>query len=327
MSETKKILFRCDQNEFSGFGHFSRCLNLARHFAIGNKFKVSFLGNYSDFAIELLNKYEISYKNIEEKKFEKFETEIFSQHNYVLFDSYFIDQDYINKVSRLSSKSIFIDDTCELDFTDIDLVINFRIDADKMFSYSAKNQALGQEYFIYKPEFKAIRKNFVPKNKVEKLVLFFGGMNLFNTIYETISQLIYDIDSSIEVFVITNQKIKFKNSNVTILPLTFEIEKYLEDTDLIINGGGLIKYEGIFCKIPSATISSTQLQFDDTCILESKGILCNLGFMNKIGNTDLKKRLKELIETPKLRYEIFENSENIFSIDSINNIIKKINKI
>ena len=95
MSETKKILFRCDQNEFSGFGHFSRCLNLARHFAIGNKFKVSFLGNYSDFAIELLNKYEISYKNIEEKKFEKFETEIFSQHNYVLFDSYFIDQDYI----------------------------------------------------------------------------------------------------------------------------------------------------------------------------------------------------------------------------------------
>ena len=56
MEET--FLIRCDANKNNGFGHFSRCLNLAR--GIKHKLpkaKIVFLGDYDNIPTQLIEKY------------------------------------------------------------------------------------------------------------------------------------------------------------------------------------------------------------------------------------------------------------------------------
>lgn len=322
----KKILIRCDQNELSGFGHFSRCLSLARHILMENNADVVFLGNYSEFSISLLNKYKIEHKNIEDKNFKHFKKEHFKNITYVILDSYFINQSYINKITSLNLKTIFIDDTCTLDFENIDLVINFRIDAENMFLYNSKNKALGSDYFIYKPEFREIKEKSEFNQKIKNILIFLGGMNFKDNIYNQLIKIINKIDKSIKISIISNG-ICIENENVNILKPIYNIEKYLDNTDFIINGGGLIKYESVFCNIPSAVLSSTKLQYEDTCILESKKIIFNLGYLNKINNIELEKNLKFILENVEYRKEIYNNSKTVFSTNSVKKLLKKINTI
>ena len=324
----RDILFRCDQNSKSGFGHFSRCLNLARHLSLINNVNVTFLGNYSDFSKSLLNNYKLKHLEVSELEFENVHEDIIEKYTHVVLDSYFITQTYLDKVCILDVKTIFIDDTCILDFSDVDLAINFRIGAEKMFSYKSKYEALGEQYFIYKPEFKSLREKATFNRRVKKVLIFFGGINLEKSFYVEIVNLIKEIDSNIGVFVISN-KLELVMDNVVILKPTFKIENYLENIDVIINGGGLIKYEGIFCKIPSVTFSNTELQYEDTVILESKNVVYNLGLIENVFKNKgfLKKKLLRFVNDPELRHEIFKNSETIFNINSIDNIVKKINNI
>lgn len=322
----KRILIRCDQNKYSGFGHFSRCLSLARHILMTEKVSLLFLGNFSEFSISLLNRYNIEYRKIEEKKFESFKEQDFIHSTHIIFDSYFINQDYLNKISKLNAKSIFIDDTCTLDFKNIDLVINFRVNAEKMFSYNSKDEALGTDYFIYKPEFKAIKQQSTFKQTIRSILVFLGGIKIDKNSYEAIFKAIESINPKIDIFVISNE-LEFKNKKVTVLKPTFDMETYLKKIDFIINGGGLVKYESIFCNIPSAVLSSTKLQYEDTCILDSKHILYNLGMLHNICINELTSNLKHIIENEKFRKEIFENSKTFFPINSVKNIMDKINYI
>ena len=325
MSKLKTILFRCDQNEFSGSGHFSRCLNLARHLK-KSFFEVSFLGNYSEFSISLFKEYNIEYKEVEEKKFEKSHAFYLKNYQYVVFDSYFINQRYINEISSLSVKTIFIDDVCLLDFSTIDLVINFRFDADKLFKYNSKYKALGKNYFIYKPEFLLVRQNRKNVKKIKKVLLFLGGMDQSKDLIELIIKSIKEINSKILISVISNEQ-NLLLPNVEILPQTFNIEKYLNTTDFVINGGGLIKYECVFCTIPSATISATVLQKNDTEILESKGLIYNLGSTNEINFITLSNRLKEIFLDVSFQSKLIKQSSKELNINSIENILNIIDKI
>jgi spore coat polysaccharide biosynthesis predicted glycosyltransferase SpsG len=328
MKVIPNMLFRCDQNYKSGFGHFSRCLNLARHLSLFNNVNVTFLGNYSDFSKSLLNNYKLKHLEVSELEFENVHEDIIGKYSHIVLDSYFITQTYLDKVCVLDVKTIFIDDTCILDFSGVDLVINFRVGAEVMFSYKSRYEALGEQYFIYKPEFERLRENATFNSRVKKVLLFFGGINLEVSFYVEIVNLIKEIDSNIVVFLISD-KLELVMDNVVLLKPTFEIENYLEDIDVIINGGGLMKYEGVFCKIPSVTFSNTELQYEDTVVLESKNVVYNLGFIENVFENKgfLKKKLLRFVNEPKLRYEIFKKSGTIFNINSIDNIVKKIKKI
>ena len=60
------MLFRVDCNSKTGFGHFSRCLNLARTFKHYHQgVNITFVGNYNGFSLNLLRFYNIKCESIE----------------------------------------------------------------------------------------------------------------------------------------------------------------------------------------------------------------------------------------------------------------------
>jgi spore coat polysaccharide biosynthesis predicted glycosyltransferase SpsG len=319
-----RILFRCDQNEVSGFGHFSRSLNLARLIKEEVDVEISFLGNYDDFGISLLNKYGISYQLINDTKFSEFDEEYISQFSHVVTDSYLFQNDYIKKITKLDLFTIFIDDTNELDFTNVDLVINFRIGVEH-FKYNSKDMALGPEYFIYKPEFLAIRNDRVQKNEIKKVFLFHGGMDISTKSYNNLVDKLLEYKKDIRIDVVTKNPQKFKKrEGVEFYFPSFEIEKFYKETDLVINGGGLTKYESCFNLIPSASFAMTELQNEDSIVLESLGLICNFGMIRDFKALNIKEKLEKLLNSITYRDQLVNACESIFTTGSVKNILNKI---
>ena len=90
------FLIRCDANRNNGFGHFSRCLNLAR--GIKHKLpkaKIVFLGDYDNVPTQLIEKYNMVKKPL----FDLINEEVnFARgFDYFILDSYYIDQNYIDQ--------------------------------------------------------------------------------------------------------------------------------------------------------------------------------------------------------------------------------------
>jgi spore coat polysaccharide biosynthesis predicted glycosyltransferase SpsG len=324
LNNTKTIIFRCDQNNISGFGHFSRCLNFARLLIEKHQFKPLFIGNFCDFSIKLLKKYEIDFKLIEKKDFSYFEKSLFSQYDYMVIDSYLYEQDFINKVIKLPLFTVFIDDECILDYTDVDLVINFRVGYEEA-KYKSKKKALGSNYFIFKPEFLKIRERKINSNKTTSVLLFFGGLELVKSYANSVIESINEIDEKINIYYLSDDFSYLSENNrnkIIELKPTFEIEKILNLVDCVINGGGLIKYECVFCKIPSASLSTTKLQYEDTLILKNKKMIFDLGFVNDINKRELKQNVKDFILNNKVKEECINASETYFTENSVDNIIK-----
>lgn len=327
LQSKRNILFRCDQNFKSGFGHFSRCLNFARLLIKEANFKPFFIGNYHNFSIELLKKYKIEYKQIESKDFSFFDASFFTQFEYIVIDSYLYQQDYIKKIVALPIFTIFIDDECILDFTNADLVINFRVGQENL-KYASKQKALGANHFIYKPELLEIRKNKTSTETIKSVLLFFGGLGLSAKYVDTIIKSLHEINEKIKIYYLSNDfSYLTKNSKDKIIPIkpTFEIEKVLTLVDCVINGGGLIKYECAFCKIPSASISTTKLQYEDTLVLTEKKLIFDLGYVEETSEELLSENVKKFVLSKTFKQEFVEASEMYFTEKSVDNILELIN--
>lgn len=329
MIRNQKILFRCDQNILSGFGHFSRCLNLARAIKNEGNRQVTFIGNYDLFALKLLNEYRINFFEISSVDFSYFNYNLFNEYTHIVVDSYLFKQDFIDKITKLSLHTIFIDDTGQLNFTKADLVINFRVGAET-FKYDSKLVALGPSYFIYKNELEFVRENRLIRKDVKKILLFFGGVNNLSEIIKLIIEIIQNLNPKIEITLITKDFNDFDDkkydSIIKHLP-TFDIENYYENADLVINGGGLTKYECCYCLIPSASISTTQLQYEDSLILEKNSLLCNLGYLKDLNLDFLKTKIVSFINNAEERNLLIEASKKSFKKKSLNKLITLFNKL
>ena len=261
----RKIAFNCNQTKKQGLGHFSRCLNLAKHMVILRNCNIYFLGEFSSFSNKILN--ELGFKIIKVNSKKAIESYI-DDFDILITDRYDIDQDYLNFLANnKETKKVFIDDFNVLDFTQQDLVINFRVGASAL-NYNSKDYALGPEYFIYTPILSKIRMNYKFRNDVN-LVLFYGtSTNHSNSFFMKLPQYLIKTYKNINVIHLTNHLSSFKHKRYKTINLNPDIEKHFETADIIINGGGLIKYEAAFCGIPSATLSTTIEQHEDTLVLE-----------------------------------------------------------
>ena len=121
---TDTFLIRCDANKNNGFGHFSRCLNLAR--GIRHKLpkaRIVFLGDYDNVPTQLIEKYNMVKKPL----FDLINEEVnFARgFDYFILDNYFINQSYINLYCKEPIKFIKIDDFNDLNLEQVEVVVNF----------------------------------------------------------------------------------------------------------------------------------------------------------------------------------------------------------
>ena len=97
----KSILIRCDANEANGYGHLSRCLNIARGIKENNQdYQVTFVGDYSPKAVFLMKKYYFNFLDFSEHNPESAKSliSIVKDIDYFILDSYKISQQYLNEL-------------------------------------------------------------------------------------------------------------------------------------------------------------------------------------------------------------------------------------
>jgi len=325
----QNFLIRCDANKKNGFGHFSRCLNLAR--GIKHKLpkaRIVFLGDYDNVPTQLIEKY----KMVKKALFDSINDEVkFSRDfDYFILDSYYIDQNYIDRYCEEPIKFIKIDDFNDLNLEQVEVVVNFCFRGTSI-KYRSKKQYLGVNYFPVSEEFKLLRlKNMSQfKDRVDKVLVFFGAADKYNTSFKMVKLLDKVLKNATISLITIQDQFQLHNSKnnneIEYLPLSPDMEKYLEKTDVVITGGGLTKYECAYSCIPNASLTQTVEQDEEVQTFANADLTYYLGMAV---NLDLKKdkvvkKLKEFISL-NVRRSLFENGKNKFTTESTQTLVQAI---
>jgi len=280
---SQQIAVVCDANETVGFGHLSRCLNIVANFSNEYpNYSFSFLGAYSEDALVMIQKHSSAY-TIEKRT-------VFDMKDCcLLVDDYLITQNSLDKLT-LNNKVIIVDDFNLLDYKNCSLVINFRSKA-RQYQYNAKNLALGIEFFPAPLSFIDIKKHQLKKTltKVNNILVFIGG-NDRNDIGLKASKQLADIFPDAIINFVSRVEIDVKDvefSNIKIHRVQSTLDELLFNADVVVSGGGLLKYESIYCAIPNYAINQTREQEGDTNILNDQNLTVNLGMSDKYSRTSI----------------------------------------
>lgn len=271
MQTNAQFIFYCHATKSAGLGHLSRCLNIAREINLLSKCSsVYFYGDYDLFAEQKINFY--SFNVLKELNNPENTT--------IICDSYEFSQHQLLNLSRAGFKLCVLDDFQQYNFDFIDLIINFRLNAEAFYQ-KCNASCLGVNYFSFSSELVALRgeKLALPyKNEVEKVLIFIGGHDTFNVGVKVIAAL-DQVFTGVDFILIDKQKpqLNVENNRVEIVGFTEDISSYFADSDLIISGGGLTKYEAGFCLIPNCSISQTHAQHQDTIELAKNNLTYDLG--------------------------------------------------
>lgn len=323
-----KIIFRVDANSVSGFGHFSRCLNLCRtwrDYAPG--IEVVFLGNYETFATEALKTYRIDYSRLDPRDYSTLLPPSVGKPDLAVFDSYLITQGQLDYLASCDFKSLILDDSCTLDFEGLFGVINFRLDAENLYWYGARHSFLGVGFLVVKPEIVELRaKTRTLNENVGKVLLFTGGALKDTRLLGAVVDCIHEVSAEIEITHIGDVGLR-RADNYHHFPPNPRIENYLAECDVAVNAGGLIKYESAFSLTPTASFSTTQLQLHDSIILDTKGLHYNLGEVESIENRQCLPMLSEVFLNKACRHRLVNNARKCFGDNPTLHLIKEIENV
>ena len=279
-----RILFRCDCGTAAGYGHFSRCLNLAR--ALRGTVpapRCVFWGSYDDFGGNALARYGIERLPAAVGGFSAADVaptlEATRDFDLLVLDSYLADQDYVDGLKKRRCRLVVLDDMRRLDLRDADLAICFRA-GSQAFPYGARREALGLEYLVVKPELRPLReRNLADSARPIRaaLVFFSGGEHDAARLKDAVAAVGAALPDAAVIYVTRDGRPLPGLGRATPTAPRVDVESLYAQADLIITGGGLVKYESAYCAIPNASLSQTELQGEDTRVLAAQDLTLDLG--------------------------------------------------
>ncbi|MFT5319602.1 MAG: spore coat polysaccharide biosynthesis predicted glycosyltransferase SpsG [Chlamydiales bacterium] len=325
-----KIYVHCNGNDTVGLGHFFRCFYLCKALRNFNpKHQIFFVGNFSSMPTEKLQQNSFSIIPLDTTD----ATLLVNQSpkaDAVIIDCYRIDQKFIDYMNQCPFTTIYFDDFGKLDFSKAGTIINFRVGAERLFNYHSSNELKGAKFFPVTPELQLIRKQKLCKKvqAIQNILVCLGGSDLYN-VGHTLAQTASEVFQDAQVTLLSNQappqKKHFPNpSLVNVLPLTQHIERFLKKADLLITGGGMLKYESAYCGIPNATLSQTKDQRKDTLVLASKKLTLDLGLAENFTPVKISQQLKKF-ENRQFIKEFSVQSSSEFSTNSSEILAEHIN--
>lgn len=279
-------LFRCDCDGVSGYGHFSRSLSLARAvLGAAPATRVAFAGSYDGFALDALWRHGIARVALEAPGFDAAGAAATARagegFGTLVVDTYLAGQGYMDALGGRACKLAVIDDMHALDLARADLVICFRAGAEGR-SYGARKEALGLRYLVVKPELRPIReKNLAarPGPLREVLVAFTGQDGEAASLAALVNAVAAALPQAAVRYITKDGKPLRGTGEAIAEPTRQDIESLYGRAHLIVTGGGLVKYESAYCAIPSASLSRTALQLEDSRVLAARGLTLDLGAM------------------------------------------------
>lgn len=314
MKVSAPIIFKCNATTNTGFGHFSRCLNIANAIEqLTPQQSIQFCGDYLPFAQQMLDQHEIKYLTSLDDIAKPF---------HMVFDDYQLTSQAVTLLSSKAQTLIAIDDFNALDLSRCDLVVNFRVGFDDE-KYQAKSTCLGAKFFPFKQALKSLRERNIesPINDVNHITIFIGGQDKENCGQTLLSALDKVLENKtihlVSPLVAQANRLDSTKNTLVVKPLTANIEDYYQVTDFFISGGGLSKYEVSFCAIPNACISQNQGQADDSHIFSNKALTLDLGLVDDfmLNQTQCVKGLVDRIMDPQAA-KLIEASQRVFDTNS-----------
>ena len=244
----KNIIIRTLGGGSTGYGHFFRCLSLAKAIRkIRKDIKIVFLLN--DLLIDLIKVEGFNYLvsnslNYDEKIISNLDTDI----DLFVLDTYLGSDNYLKMVkNKIKTKIMLIDDNNDIyDSTVVDIIYNGNIHAEKLNYTYVKNQLrlLGSEYLIMKEEYRDSGESDI-KDK-NSILITTGGSDEYG-IALNIMYSIRNLDARIRLIIGPGYKKsyieKIESEDVELIYKPSSLKTYINRSEIVITAGGSTVYE------------------------------------------------------------------------------------
>ena len=315
----KNILFRVDYNKTIGYGHLSRCLNLASLFIkYGHNVLIICKSNEKKIPLKYSNKINFIHlkKKISINKDSEFLLKIFKEKNidYLILDMEHkinkkkIYEKFLSKIKTILNKTICWDDTVTNKYIFLQTYRpypNF-INLEKLKKKQKTLTGLQNMYFAnYK------KKSKVQKKKIKNILIFLSATDQKKKLIKIVYQLNnFKINYKLNFIILNCKKNNFfkniKKKHNFYFKKIIDVNHLYQNIDIAIVGGGMIKYECMMNLIPSIIVNLNPRQKKININIEKY----KLGMI--VENLDLlKEKLKKLITDINFRTKIVNNCLNI----------------
>lgn len=318
-SMISRLVFICDGNKKVGFGHLSRCLTMAGAMS-ENVPEIYFYGDLNTQASDRVDKAGFSILgalNLDDC-------------TAVIVDCYKQTESSLFALKKQSANLLVVDDFDSYRFEFIDLIINARVGAEK-FVNSGDKHILGAQFFPFSPHLKQVRENKLQRvhklSKITNVLLIIGASDRFfitDTLLNAIDQIL--IGAQITVLAGSKPNVALKHNTLCYRSFVNNIAEYYNSHDVVINGGGAVKYESGFCLLPNAAISQTTDQRDDTIILAEQKLCFDLGLAEEINVKELMNNLKTFLSDEELKMQL-KHMRQYYNTGSLEALVKSIEQV
>jgi spore coat polysaccharide biosynthesis predicted glycosyltransferase SpsG len=275
------LVFRCDENPETGLGHFARCRDLARLLRRSRpELNIVFAGDLSAYAQDAAR--QLGFATFAMARDEALLSERLSQAvasgARLLVDSYRLDAAALSALADWPAGWAVFDDFGQFAYAGCQLVINTRVGATAEL-YQAQQTALGPGYFPATAELTQVRAGRAasswPSAPAEILV-FIGGHDQFG-VGPRLARVAAETFADARVVCVQAAALDTPAAGVVWQALGADLAPQLARADLVIAGGGRLKYEALYCLLPCASVSQTAGQAEDTAELARRGLCLDLG--------------------------------------------------
>jgi len=278
------IGFIVDASNTVGFGHWSRCLNISKILKENKKYFIS--RNHpkilSNLNLIKIKKRKFSVQELK-KKINQFNITT------LIIDNYKFKYELQRKIKKYVTKLIVIDDYLDKKYF-CDILLNYSfIDSKDKFLLKKNNPkvklALGPKYLPLNKRFFELKKNLKPREKIKKILVFFGGADKKNLTEKMIMIADYfkELKFSFILGDLYNKKKKIikKIKNYKNIKLFYEIKNeqmanLIANNDLAIGAGGVNLYERIYLGLPSIVIDVDNNQLINIKKSKKKNLIIHL---------------------------------------------------
>lgn len=310
----KNLVLRVDSGLSIGSGHLMRCITLANNLKKHIELKCTFItrnnsGNFNDIIIQngfnvlLLDgpEHNTKIKNYSEwlgtsqiidaeQSLAILNNNNIEEIDILIVDHYALDNQWENYFRDMAKKLVVIDDLANREHA-CDIILDQNIAPNYLTRYNNitpinSKKFLGIAYCLLRNDFLTAKKTIKAKEKLNNIVIFFGGVDKDNATLKLLSTLKEKLKMFKKVNVIVGQSNPFKykikafckeHHNCIYLEQISNMAEILSESDLAIGAGGATTGERIFLGLPSIVFSLADNQVEVSKYLHENGYITYLG--------------------------------------------------
>jgi len=320
-----EISILCNGGKKIGLGHIARTMAIAKELEKKENINVTYISDRNEDFKEGIN-------IIKQNGFNFIYCDEYLYSDIIIIDKYDVDEHYFKTIRKRSGKIVYIDDLHNLNYYDVDMIINRNIGAENI-KYNAKSgckMLLGARYCILKESFRK-SKAITIKEKVEKILITFGGSDITNTTPLVIKYLC-GLDYELLV-VIGNafsdenkaeiENIALKNKNVKLF-YSPDMADLMTKCDMAVTACGGTVFELAALGIPDIAVIVADNQEEGAYKGSEYNLFKLYGWYYELEKENFLREIKKLADNFYLRKKLSASQKNQVCLNGVDNIINNI---